>query len=110
MLPKSQRLSRAAFVGYFAGGKRFHAPYLTIVYHPTASFQAAVVVSKKVAKKAHERNTIRRRLYAVLREVHKEEAVSGVYIVHTKPSFAALSREAQRQTFRMMLSRIPKER
>jgi ribonuclease P protein component len=48
-----------------------------------------VVVSKKVAKKAHDRNRLRRRLYALLRELIPSEMVC---IVVAKPAITHLTK------------------
>ncbi len=109
MLPKSLRLSRTEFTQVFGVGRRIHSPELTLIYKPQATFKAAVVVSKKVGKRAHERATIRRRLYTELAEVARTGATSA-YIVLTKPPLVALSRAAQRSALRSLLGRTTKER
>jgi ribonuclease P protein component len=108
MLPKSQRLSRRAFEGYFRSGRRYHSDTLTVVYTPHTTFKAAVVVAKKVAKQAHERNTIRRRLYTALAHFKKNSQTTGVYIVLTKPAVADLTRLEQPAALESVLSQIPK--
>lgn len=93
MLKKSERLTKKQFDSFFAQGKRFHFPYCTIVYTPQSDgFHGAVVVGKKVAKRAVDRNTIRRRVYSQLYSLVKETGRTGVYIVLIKPGFIALPR------------------
>jgi ribonuclease P protein component len=106
MFAQSERLSRATFDTYFQSGKRIQSPFLTLVYTPHTERHASVVVGKKVAKKAHERNHIRRRVYGVLyRELVKND-VRGVFIVLTKPAFASLNKKEQREEVQKILSRI----
>ena len=94
MLKKTNRLSRTQFTEYFKSGKRYHFDHLTILYSPAPTLLSAVVVSKKVAKSAVKRNTLKRRVFARLASIHKQQALSGVFIIILKPSFASLSRVA----------------
>lgn len=110
MLAKKDRLSRPEFTRFFASGVRHHSEVLTVIYSPDKRLRGAVVVSKKVAKKAHERNTIRRRLYAALERLGKEKGLSGVFIVVTKPPIARLTRLMQHASVESLLSRYQKER
>jgi ribonuclease P protein component len=82
MLPKKKRLSRDAFNRFFSVGKRYRASCFDIVYSTSATFHASVVVPKKVAPKAHDRNALRRRVYASLSRLADAR---GVYIVIMRP-------------------------
>lgn len=93
MLAKSARLSVAEFNHYFKIGKRFHFPHCTIIYSPLDTLHGSVVVGKKVSKKAVIRNTIRRRVYAQLRNVCEAQGVTGVFIIIIKPAYISLSRK-----------------
>lgn len=88
MLAKTERLSRNLFTAVFSQGKRRHGEHFTIVYAPAVGFRASVVVSKKVAKKAHDRNRLKRQLYEYVRLVHKEHSLSGHFLIFAKPSIA----------------------
>ena len=94
MLAKRQRLSRLEFDTYFKAGKRFHSPIATLIVSPHTSFHGAVVVSKKVSKKAVDRNTLRRRAYAQLYQVAQKKR-TGVYVLILKPAIRSLSRTKQ---------------
>lgn len=94
MLPKKERLNRAAFNRFFAAGKRIHSPHLQIVWAQHPTFHASVVVPKKIEKSAVGRNRIRRRIYAILSRYKHEVGVKGVYIVLVKPGVATLSHAA----------------
>lgn len=92
MFKKRERLNRSEFSHYFEIGLRKHSKYLTFIILPSPTRKVAVVVGKKVAKSAVKRNTIRRRVYAVLRK--QLQNYHGVFIVLVKPSLAALPRKA----------------
>jgi ribonuclease P protein component len=83
---------------------------LTVIYTPETTLRGAVVVSKKVAKAAVTRNTIRRRLYAALRQIAEETGLTGVVIVVVKPPLATLPRVAQHEALRTLLSQVVKAR
>lgn len=65
MLPKKQRFTRMSFpTGSPTVRKGFS--WGTVSRYSTAEPRAAVVVSKKTLKKAHDRNRAKRRVYAAL--------------------------------------------
>jgi len=110
MLPQSARLSRQAFSHYFASGRRYHSPLLTVIYTPELGLRGAVVVSKKVSKSAVVRNTLRRRLYAAFRTYADSSGFSGVVVVVAKPAVATLPRAAQHEALLSLLSQVAKAR
>ena len=90
MFAKKNRLSRKAFNRFFASGARSHTALVQLVYAPqtesaVTSFQVAVSVSKKVSKRAVDRNRLRRQCYAIARSWHQETPLVGVYIMLVKP-------------------------
>lgn len=91
MFPAAQRLRRDEFAAVFASGARFHHRYCTVLYRPQASLQVAVVVGKKVARKAVDRNRLRRRVYALVRRFGdaRPNVLSGGFIVILKPAAMA---------------------
>lgn len=67
MLPKKRRLSAVEVHEVIARGTSSRASALSLKYLPGASpLRAAVVISKKVAKQAVERNRLRRAVYRAL--------------------------------------------
>lgn len=92
MLPKTERLDRAKFSDFFAKGRRVHGTYTTLVLSPSDDFISSVVVGKKVAKLAHERNRIRRRIYSLLRTIKVEVNPKLALIVIVKPAITKLSK------------------
>ena len=92
MLAKQQRVSRAEFTAAYAVGRRYHTPLFTLIVVPGPLFKATVVVSKKVAKKAHDRNRLRRRFYAVLADLAAVGTIKGTILVQVKPPLRALTK------------------
>lgn len=96
MFKKQQRLTRPEFTHYFACGQRHHFTHYTILTAPLrgggAPYQVAVVVGKKVAKRAVRRNRLRRRVYAVTRAVLASTDFTGAMVILIKPAFASLPR------------------
>lgn len=90
MLAKKNRLSRDEFNRFFSLGKKVHTPYFQLIHLATEPFKVSVVVSKKVAKTAVQRNKIRRRIYDIVRNHQKQYSITGVYIFLTKPPITTL--------------------
>lgn len=105
MLAKRQRLSRTEFNHFFKIGKRYHSPVATLIVSPHSNFHGSVVVSKKVSKKAVDRNTLRRRAYAQLYQIAQKN-ISGVYILILKPHIRSLPRAKQHQTIADLIALV----
>jgi ribonuclease P protein component len=106
MFSKRHRLTRKQFDTYFKSGRRIHSPDITLIYTPLPETHAAVVVGKKVARKAHDRNKIRRRLYGAMYRTLQATDQTGVYILIAKPTLAALSKQDQIERVQKILNRI----
>lgn len=106
MFKKAERLSRSQFDTFFRSGKRVQTENLTGVYAPHPARHIAVVVGKKVAKRAHDRNAIRRRVYGVLYRMLSSAETTGVFIVLTKPNFTSLTKKQQREAVQNIFKRI----
>ena len=102
MLAKKERLNRTEFDECFKAGRRYHSVTCTIITLPRSGFKASVVVGKKVAKKAHDRNRLRRRMYAVLEGC---ASYPGWCVVVVKPALAKLTRNEQLVTVREEIAR-----
>ena len=73
MLPKRQRVTRAFFSDIMSRGKVFHSKAATLRILPTTNTSAfSVVVSKKIARRAVVRNTLRRRGYRALGNIFEK--------------------------------------
>ena len=84
MLKKKERLTKRQFDRFFSSGKRSNSPLLGLTYTSHESFHGAVVVGKKVYKKAVDRNKMRRRLYSLLYNLKEKFNLKVVYIITTK--------------------------
>ena len=108
MLKKNERLDRPAFSRYFSQGKRIHGSYITNITSPAETFFCSVVVGKKVSKKAHQRNLLKRKLYSLVEVLKKERDLKGVFIIISKPGLAQLSKQAFTVTLTEELGRALK--
>jgi len=106
MLQKVNRLTTAEFEQYYKQAKRSHFDHLTISYLPLPTFKVAVVVGKKVSKRAVKRNMVRRRIFALLAKIHFEQSLTGVFIVHVKPSYLTLPRTAANEFCRESIAAL----
>jgi len=97
MLKKKERLTKKEFDRFFSSGKRSHSELFSLIYSPTPTFHSAVVVGKKVYKKAVNRNLLRRRLYNIIYRESREKNLKGVYIVLAKPAVKGVSFKALRE-------------
>ena len=72
MLGRSQRINRERFQAIFPKGGVHHTPHLLVrmVFgQKTKESRGAVVVSKKVVRRATQRNRLKRRIYGALERV-----------------------------------------
>lgn len=88
MLKKKERLTKKEFDRFFASGTRKHGQLFTLIWSPLPDFHGAVVVGKKVYKRAFDRNRLRRQLYSILYRLSRDQGFTGVYIILTKPAAA----------------------
>ena len=75
MLPKRSRLTAREVRAILKGGRSARLPTVSAKYLPAPMGKVAVVVSAKVAKKATERNALRRAAYQALATLPKAHAV-----------------------------------
>lgn len=92
MLTKRQRLPIQLFVG--KKGKLAKSPFFLVKIYPASEefSRFGVTVSAKVAKKATERNRLKRLAYNFLRDYYKEIPL-GDYWITVLPSTLTLSKE-----------------
>lgn len=109
MLAKTNRLTTTQFDQFFHTGKRFHTKQYTVIYAPHPTFHGAVVVGKKVDKRAVVRNTLRRRIYSLLYRTLKLSGETGVFIVLTKPAITQLTRKELQTQLTQFVATIPKK-
>jgi len=110
MISATRRLPRADFAKYFKAGQRYQSPHFTLVINITSSpTKAAVVVSKKVAKSAVDRNRLRRRAYGVI-ATHPVFLGTGVYILIYKAGALASPRLSLAAELTLLLANSGKPR
>jgi len=99
MLKKTNRLDRRLFNQCFGQGKRLHSTNLTAVFLPYEDFRCAVVVGKKVQKKAVLRNQFRRKVYGIIEVLTRkcDKKISGLYIFLLKPSVKNMTKKEFRE-------------
>lgn len=106
MLPKKERLSREEFNRFFSMGKRSHSPSFQCIYAPFSSLHASVVVSKKIAGKAVDRNRIRRRIYDIVRHYRSDTQLKGVFIFVAKPDVRKISYQSLKEEIYSHLQKL----
>lgn len=83
MLPKKNRLTRAVFNDFRSLGQEKHSSHFGLRVGPGNEVRVGVSVSKKVAKSAVARNTLRRRVYEVVRN-RISKLPKGMYLIRAK--------------------------
>jgi len=103
MFPQKNRLSRESFPTPQRKGFRVFSPFFSIVFYQTEEEEghASIVVSKKVAKHAVVRNTLRRRFYSMLRPYFSKLITKTTVVVYPKTdslkiSFSVLEGEIEK--------------
>ena len=106
MLKKADRINKTRDLQkVYRLGKAVHSSALVIKFVGGERSQAAFVVSKKVSKKAVERNRIKR----VLREVFRlslAQRKKGRYLIMVKPTAAKLKAQELRVEISKALDKI----
>ncbi len=110
MVTSTNRLPRAAFPAFFASGRRLHSPHFTLVVTNHKTCMVSVVVSKKVAKTAVDRNRLRRRAYGVVERLLKASSLPGVVIILYKAGSLKVPRLTLQAELEGLLAQIQKPR
>ncbi len=86
MLPKTQRLQKRLFSESFSHSKMCSNDNLTLRYKVFSGLQSkvSVVVSKKVAQKAVDRNLLKRKLYEIAQKLLKNAKNPYILMVFPK--------------------------
>lgn len=110
MLPRNERISSKQMRALPRPTVRFNRDVLSISYVADEDrFAVAIIVSKKVSKKAVVRNRIRRWLYAVAAE-NKNQLPKGQYIVRINPAARSVSRRVLQSELVSLFGEIIKAR
>ncbi len=110
MIARHARIPRQDFLLYSQSRLQARGVYYTVVYTPGVENRGAVVVSKKVAKKAVDRNRLRRCAYATLASFWGTEPTLGAYVIYYKPGALKASRFVLKSELSELLARIIKPR
>ena len=105
MLKKRSRLSREAFGKAFKQSRRIKGDGFVLLVSPSPSSHAAVVVSKKVAKRAVWRNRIRRVVYDAVARSGLLTRGSTVIVLISPPTTGVLCAQYVR-TLRESVERV----
>lgn len=107
MLSKTARLNRQQFSDIFKVGKRIHTPALQVIATKSDCFHGSVVISKKVYKKAVDRNKVRRQLYAYLYQYNKTHILQNTLILIAKPALSTMSITQVKEDLTIVLQKLP---
>ncbi len=110
MVPTSARIARIDFPAILQSGKRFHTTNISAVVVSAATPRVSVVVSKKVAKRAVDRNRLRRRVYGVAERFIAEASLPYAVIFLLRPGALKVARQALAGEAAGLLAQITKSR
>jgi ribonuclease P protein component len=110
MVEKHARISRADFPAIMQSGRRFHSTSVSAVVVFGVLPRVSVVVSKKVAKSAVDRNRLRRRVYGVVERFMAEQPLSATVIFLLKPGALRVPRQTFASEVAGLLAQITKSR
>lgn len=85
MLPKSERLTKSDFVG-LRPRIIFRGTFVDIAISPATASRFACVIAKKRIKRAVDRNSVKRKIYHIIRENKPKTP----YLVIVYPKITAL--------------------
>lgn len=108
MLPARQRFrGDKLFSLVYKKGWKIKSNSFGCYFYKSDNWRVAVVVSKKVAVRATIRNVIRRRVFAVMRQIVKEnEFIPGYLIIVANKAASGQSYDNINNELRMVLSKI----
>lgn len=108
MFKKRDRMTASEFSTFYADARPYHGTYLTLRTTASDALRVAAVAPKKLYRRAVDRNRVRRRLYALLRECVPDE--SRAYIVVAKDGVLTASTDELREDLTSLLGRMPQTR
>ena len=110
MLPRVNRINKKEMMSLNRPTKRINQKGLSVSYYANEGvFKVAVVVSKKVSKKAVTRNRIRRWLYTITR-LWYSKIPSGCYVIRLQPTARSYTKIALQNELAMIFGEISKAR
>lgn len=108
MISKNQRLSKNRVEYLLKKGISKNNSFLGLKYLPNnLSFcRFSVVVSKKIAKLATERNLVRRQIYTILREFDSKSSNCHDLVLITRSNFAKLNYQQKQDKLEEILQSL----
>jgi ribonuclease P protein component len=92
MLPKKNKIQSLFFKTFSRKGQVVHTPLFSLrfIKHKYDDFRAAVIVSKKVSRKAVERNLLKRRFFSIISQNKElfQKDTSYIFTVKKEGSMA----------------------
>lgn len=82
MLPKKKRIDRKTFLAVLPKTRTDSTPFFTIRSYKSETPKVSIVISKKIAKTAIQRNYIKRRIY---KHISKDLPYKTIMIFVKKP-------------------------
>ncbi|OGI76177.1 hypothetical protein A3C57_00265 [Candidatus Nomurabacteria bacterium RIFCSPHIGHO2_02_FULL_33_12] len=79
MLPKTKRLGSKDITKLYKGGKRVNNALFSVLYKASPISKFSVSVSKKIYKNAIDRNTAKRKVLAIIKDI--SPAISAEYSI-----------------------------
>jgi len=108
VLKKKERLSRSEFEAVYTKGRRYSTPHFSVIIAPHPRGACAVVVSKKTAKNASARNSLRRRWYLTLGDVRALWVEKGCIIILKSSATSLMQGEARAELERVFQNSVRK--
>lgn len=81
MLPKTKRLGSKDITKLRTGGKRVNNALFSVLYKASPVSKFSVSVSKKIYKNATDRNTAKRKVLAIIKDISPIITVSAEYSI-----------------------------
>ncbi|MEA2112719.1 MAG: ribonuclease P protein component [Patescibacteria group bacterium] len=109
MLPSSNKIKTQLFKEILSKGKIYNSIYFSVKFleNPNGNINKfAVVVPKKVMKKAISRNLLRRRLFNYLKDLNKDLNKSFTIILFCKSEVDKLSFNGLKKEVDLILKKI----
>ena len=85
----------------YKNGRKIYTEYFVTFFLPDSDLKIAIVVSKKISKKAVIRNKIKRRL----RQISRETLKTGRYVIVTKKDVSNIEFEKLKNDFKKIVNK-----
>lgn len=88
MLPKAKRLNSKTILELKTKGKRVNTTLFSVLYKPEAQSKFSANISKKVYKNAVDRNTAKRKVLSLVRDISPTS--TGLYSINIRSAINKL--------------------